>query len=307
MEQKTIIYTYGDIFIEATKLIHLLQPYHINCVVDCRPLTNTRNPYNTPSDELKEILKQEHITYIPFSRHFGLFNSDIRNKQGNPVYRKVIQNDKFLQGIERINNGIEKGYRICIIDEQEETHKSKRFTIIGRYLNSTYQILHIHKNGKCYSQEQVEQKNLEIKELRKQKNKTSLTIGQTGEELAALYLSRSGYQILDRNWNLHKGCELDIVALKDNKLHFIEVKTRTSDKYGEPETAINYRKMRNISKAIHTYLFRRGFLNIESQIDSIAIIYRSDQDYNLKHFLGLRFGNQPCDETITFSPTPSSP
>ena len=153
----------------------------------------------------------------------------------------------------------------------------------------------------------MEQKNLEIKELRKQKNKTSLTIGQTGEELAALYLSRSGYQILDRNWNLHKGCELDIVALKDNKLHFIEVKTRTSDKYGEPETAINYRKMRNISKAIHTYLFRRGFLNIESQIDSIAIIYRSDQDYNLKHFLGLRFGNQPCDETITFSPTPSSP
>ena len=48
-------------------------------------------------------------------------------------------------------------------------------------------------------------------------------IGQNGEELAADYLMKRGFRILHHNWNLHKGCELDLVATKDNQIHFIEV------------------------------------------------------------------------------------
>ena len=304
MEYLPSLYTYGNTLIEVNKLIHLLQPYHINCVVDCRPLTNTRIATNTPLDQLKEALQQQQISYLPFFNHFGFFLNDVRNKQGNLVYRKVIQKENFLQGIDRIHNGIQKGYRICIIDEQAETHKSKRFTIIGKYLKNTYHVLHIHHNGQCYSQKEVEQKNEDIKESRKRKNKTSLALGNTGEELAAHYLTRNGYQILDKNWNLHKGCEIDIIALKENKLHFIEVKTRTNDIYGAPEAAINYRKMKHIGKAIQAYRYQRCLFNIEYQIDSIAIIYHDEQDYQLKHFLGIRWGNGTCDATIVFNQTP---
>ena len=63
-------------------------------------------------------------------------------------------------------------------------------------------------------------------------------LGQIGEELAATYLMNKGYRILHRNWNLHRGCELDIVAMKDGKLHFVEVKTRSRAyewKGGRPE------------------------------------------------------------------------
>ena len=80
-------------------------------------------------------------------------------------------------------------------------------------------------------------------------------IGQNGEELAADYLMKRGFRILHHNWNLHKGCELDLVATKDNQIHFIEVKTRSrvTSFSGRPEEAITEAKLRNLVRAIYRY------------------------------------------------------
>ena len=111
---------------------------------------------------------------------------------------------------------------------------------------------------------------------------TTWDLGQNGEELAADYLMKQGYRILHRNWNLHKGCELDIVATKDNQLHFIEVKTRSrvSDVYGRPEQAINDAKLRNIVRAIYRYQ-NIYHLDMEMHIDAIGVVYHSEQDYTI--------------------------
>lgn len=111
---------------------------------------------------------------------------------------------------------------------------------------------------------------------------TTWNLGQNGEELAADYLMKQGYRILHRNWNLHKGCELDIVATKDNQLHFIEVKTRSrvSDVYGRPEQAINDAKLRNIVRAIYRYQ-NIYHLDMEMHIDAIGVVYHSEQDYTI--------------------------
>ena len=111
---------------------------------------------------------------------------------------------------------------------------------------------------------------------------TTWELGQNGEELAADYLMKQGYRILHRNWNLHKGCELDIVATKDNQLHFIEVKTRSrvSDIYGRPEQAINDAKLRNIVRAIYRYQ-NIYHLDMEMHIDAIGVVYHSEQDYTI--------------------------
>lgn len=305
MEQKPILYTYGNIQIKATELIQLLQARNINCVADCRPFNPSSTALNTSTEELENLLKTNNIQYLHFFKHFGFFPNEARNKRGDLVYKKAIQTEGFLQGIGHIINNIKQGHTICIIDEQkEQLHKSKRFTLIGKYLKDTYHILHINPNGSCYSQEQVEERIEEIQTARKQKTNAARQLGQTGEELAALYLTHNGYQILDHNWNLHRGCELDLVAIKDNKLHFIEVKTRTSDKYGEPQTAINYQKMRNISKAIRTYRYRRNLFHMEYFVDSIAILYRSDQDYDLKHFIGIRTDGAACYDVNTYHQRP---
>lgn len=304
MEKERTIYTYGNENITAAELISLLKPYHINCVVDCRPHLPKAIANNTPSDELKAELMAHDIHYIPFHQHFGKFPIRALNKRGYIVYAKAIKTENFLAGVERIQHGIDKGYAICLIDNQHDIKESKRFTLIGKYLKSTYQILHLAPSKAPLSQEAVEQFVTDYAIRRKAKKKQAEEVGKAGEELAGLYLARQGYQILDRNWNLHHGCELDIVALKENTLHFIEVKTRTSDQYGEPQTAINWTKMKHLLKAIREYRYRCALLHTDYQIDSIAIIYHSNNDYQLKHFLGIRPDGSACNDVHTYTPQP---
>lgn len=284
MEQKGTIYTYGNERIEVKELLPLLYPYSINCVVDCRHPNMTTYACNTPVEELNKQLKINHIFYIPFYEHFGHFSQEVQDKRGHIIYKKVIKTDSFQKGVERIKEGVSKGFSICLIDNTSDTPNSKRFNLIGAFLKEMFNVLHLSANGHYISHIDLEQRIEERNARRKVKKEEALEIGKTGEELASLYLIKNNYRILDRNWNLHKGCELDIVAMKDNKLHFIEVKTRSSDKYGEPQIAIDRRKIRHIRKAMQEYRYRRGFCNIESQIDSIAIIYKSDDDYTLNYY-----------------------
>lgn len=304
MEQKQIIYTHGNVWIEVEELIRLLQPYGIDCVVDSRPANLLSIGANTRREALQSRLKQCGMIYLSFSSHFGVFPMDARNKRGVITYKKVIKTERFIQGMERLEDGVKKGYKICVIDNERRTDKSFRFTLIGKFLKERYCVVHIDDRGTSFSQEQVEQKLVDAAIRRKEKVKIAQNVGRTGEELTALYLVRNGYQILSRNWNLHRGCELDIVAMRDNLLHFIEVKTRTSDLYGEPQTAINRQKLRHISKAIQAYRDRCSMLDVDYQIDSVAILYRSDQDYDLKHFLGIRMDGGACDEVISFNKRP---
>ncbi|MCH5176215.1 MAG: YraN family protein [Prevotellaceae bacterium] len=288
MEQKATIYTYGKEQIEATQLITLLQPYEINCVVDCRPIIGTSTAYMTSSKQLKDILQSHNISYIPFHKHFGIFPSTTQTKRGKIIYSKAIQTPNFLEGIERIQTGIKKGFTICLIDDERNTSNSLRYTLIGQYLKDYCQVIHIYSEAKRISQEDLAHYIEEQKAVIKNSKIQAKEIGLAGEEIAGLYLINHGYQILDRNWNLHKGCELDIVATKNNRLHFIEVKTRSSDKYGDPQLAIDKRKMQHILTAIHKYLYQRHILNTDYQIDSIAIIYRNEHDYDLQHFADIR-------------------
>ena len=115
-------------------------------------------------------------------------------------------------------------------------------------------------------------------------------LGQTGEELAGDYLMKHGYRILHRNWNLHKGCELDIVAMKDNELHFIEVKTRhsVSDLMESPIQAITDQKLHNLVRAIYRYQ-NMYILDMDMHIDAIGVIYKSEQDYSIEFHSDIAF------------------
>ena len=117
-------------------------------------------------------------------------------------------------------------------------------------------------------------------------------LGQTGEEIAADYIAKQGYQILHHNWNLHRGCEIDLVARKDGELHFIEVKTRqkVSEVYGRPEEAVNYTKQRHLQNAISYYT---AYYHIDPEtplhLDVISIIYRSEEDYEIKFLPDIHY------------------
>ena len=64
-----------------------------------------------------------------------------------------------------------------------------------------------------------------------------IDFGKLGEQLAENFLIKNGYTILYRNWR-HSHYEIDIVALKNDIPHFVEVKTRSSKHFGEPEESL---------------------------------------------------------------------
>lgn len=77
--------------------------------------------------------------------------------------------------------------------------------------------------------------------------------GKMGERLAASYLEQAGFQLLHRNWRF-KRMEIDLIARKGDTLHFIEVKTRRSVRYGWPEEHIKPRKIARMMKAVEVFL-----------------------------------------------------
>ena len=106
-------------------------------------------------------------------------------------------------------------------------------------------------------------------------------IGREGEKYAADYLEEQGYVILDRNWMCgHK--DLDIVAVKDGFLVFVEVKTRTGMEWGDPEDAVTDKKIRNIVHAADAYI-RYRCLDMDVRFDVISIIMDDTGYYRVEH------------------------
>lgn len=106
-------------------------------------------------------------------------------------------------------------------------------------------------------------------------------LGKQGEDLACDYLQRHGYLIIERNFQKRYG-ELDIVALTDKTLVFIEVKTRVGHKFGKPEEAVTHRKLREVTQTAQYYKLIHPELPDSLRIDVIGI--ELDFDKTLKYF-----------------------
>ena len=99
--------------------------------------------------------------------------------------------------------------------------------------------------------------------------------GKLGEELAVNYLIGKGYEILERNWHsIHK--EVDIIAKEGKFLVVVEVKTRQTDEYGNPDIAVNRNKQRHLISAANAYIFQNK-LDIETRFDIISIIFKDGE------------------------------
>ncbi|AIS52539.1 hypothetical protein TKV_c13680 [Thermoanaerobacter kivui] len=96
-------------------------------------------------------------------------------------------------------------------------------------------------------------------------------IGSLGEKIAAQYLTKSGYKILEKNFKCKIG-EIDIIALYKNQLVFVEVKTRTSTSFGVASEAVNFYKQQKIVKVAQLYIASTDkFKNLQPRFDVIEI------------------------------------
>ena len=107
-------------------------------------------------------------------------------------------------------------------------------------------------------------------------------LGKKGEDLAAEYLLKNGYLIVERNWRFQKA-EIDIIAQKGNILAIVEVKTRSTDFFGDPQDFVNPKKIKLLVKAVDEYVMTRD-LDLEVRFDIIAIINEKNT-YKITHLV----------------------
>lgn len=99
-------------------------------------------------------------------------------------------------------------------------------------------------------------------------NKTAL--GKYGEDLACVYLKKSGYRIIERNFRI-RGGEIDIIALDKKTIVYVEVKTRSSHQFGLPEESVTYHKLRFLERASKFYRLQRKNLPELERIDVVSV------------------------------------
>ncbi len=104
----------------------------------------------------------------------------------------------------------------------------------------------------------------------------SYQLGQSGEDLAASYLTKQGYRIVERNFRSHHG-EIDIIAYDQQFLVFVEVKNYSCRSFGAPLSAITKSKREGIIHAAKVYLFRRKISGVNCRFD-VLVIFRRKQD-----------------------------
>ncbi|SEH87148.1 putative endonuclease [Paenimyroides aquimaris] len=102
--------------------------------------------------------------------------------------------------------------------------------------------------------------------------------GSKGEKLAQEYLIANGYTILETNYR-YKKAEIDIIASKDETLAIIEVKTRTSTHFGEPESFVNNKKIKLILEATNVYINEKN-IDYNVSLDIISVILGKETEIN---------------------------
>lgn len=108
-------------------------------------------------------------------------------------------------------------------------------------------------------------------------------LGQKGEKQAARFLKQKGYKIVIANYRCKYG-EIDLVARDADILIFIEIKTRTSNDFGGPAAAVNYRKQQQISKVAHHYLVTHHRNDdVDARFDVICVLSPKGQQTQIEH------------------------
>lgn len=153
-----LCYTIGHDKRELKDFSEILSQYNINCVVDVRSLPNDiSGVYN--GENIKSFLNKLGVYYIPMEKEFNLKQYEFDSND----FEKVRSNEKFMDGILRIENGIKKGFKIAIMGVEKEPIYCNRGIIIAYVLkNKGISLKHIIDREVLKSQSDVEEELLKL-------------------------------------------------------------------------------------------------------------------------------------------------
>lgn len=105
-------------------------------------------------------------------------------------------------------------------------------------------------------------------------------LGKKGEQLAVDFLLKKGYEILERNYTFQKS-EVDIIAKIKDTLAVVEVKTRSTVEFGNPQDFVKPKQIQRLVKAIDEFV-NVNSLDVEVRFDIIAIV-KDNKQFKIEH------------------------
>lgn len=155
------IYTLGYAHHTQESFLELLKRYHINCTIDVRTMAYSRFHPQFNKEPLKVFLNIHGIIYMHMYKEFGIIREETRlnNEEGYLDFNKLAQLPIFKEGIQRVENGIKKGFIICFICAEKDPADCHRSTLVGKALSKKgYEVKHIKNDGGIETQEDLEKR-----------------------------------------------------------------------------------------------------------------------------------------------------
>ena len=155
------LYTIGYAHHTQESFLELLLKYEINCVIDVRTMAYSGFHPQFNKETIKSYLKQHGIYYLHMAEAFGIIKGDARlnTKEGYMDFTKLAKLSIFLEGIERVENGMEKGYHIALMCAEKDPLDCHRTTLVARHLfENGYEVKHILHDGTIETHLAVEER-----------------------------------------------------------------------------------------------------------------------------------------------------
>lgn len=149
MENRPIIYTVGHSTHQLDYFLELLKEYGVTCLIDVRSVAaSSYNPqYN--KEPLTNFLKRNGIQYLHFAEEFGARHNDpdLLDDEGKVDFEKVRKSWAFKNGVERIWQGLDKGFTISLMCSESEPFDCHRFSMVSIALDKDgFDVKHIIKD-----------------------------------------------------------------------------------------------------------------------------------------------------------------
>ena len=192
------IYTIGHSNYTVERLIDMLKHYNINCVVDIRGTPYSKYNIQFDKETIRYTLSKAGFIYIYMAKELAAkrINKQSYNEEGYSDFEKVIKENEFIEGIERLKNGCNKGYKIALLGAMQEPIRCHRSILVGRALRENgFNVKHILDDYSIASQEDIEQMLLD----KYFSNRNQMTIDDLiGNSLTRKEMIQEGYRLANK-------------------------------------------------------------------------------------------------------------
>ena len=192
------IYTIGHSNYTVERLIDMLRHYNINCVVDIRGTPYSKYNVQFDKETIRYTLSKAGFIYIYMAKELAAkrINKESYNEEGYSDFEKVIKEKEFLEGIERLKNGCNKGYNIVLLGAMQEPIRCHRSILVGKALRKCgFNVKHILDDYSTASQDDIEQMLLD----KYFSNRNQMTIDDLiGNSLSREEMIEEGYRMANK-------------------------------------------------------------------------------------------------------------